>query len=251
MDPDRPLGRRVFILLLLLLLLSGVLSLDFPGSEGQWARYLRWDASSRSDLTFRFKTSRPDGVLLYLDDGGYCDFLLLALAGGRLRLRFSVDCAETSVEWDTAVDDGRWHAAAVSRHNLRSGLAVDGGRAKVGEVRPQRQFMKVVSDLFLGGLPGDIRDSAITLPSVRDLPPFQGIIADLRYGNKLRPPALIDSRMVRLEMMGLCTESPCENGGVCSLADGEPYCDCSKTGYVGRYCTEGKSQHSCLLRQLG
>uniref|UniRef100_A0A8C9YVI5 Neurexin 3b n=1 Tax=Sander lucioperca TaxID=283035 RepID=A0A8C9YVI5_SANLU len=225
------------VLLLLSTVLGLSVGLEFTGSEGQWARYLRWDASSRSDLTFQFKTSESEGLLLYFDDGGYCDFLLLTVSEGKLQLRVSIDCAETTITSDKIVNDSRWHFAAINRHNLRTGLAVD-GQTKTEEVQPQRRFMKIVSDLFLGGLPGDIRTSAITLPSVRELPPFKGIITDLSYGSNL--PTLINSQKVRLEMMGLCTENPCENGGICSLADGETYCDCSKTGYVGRYCTEGK-----------
>uniref|UniRef100_A0A4W6C9W2 Neurexin 3b n=1 Tax=Lates calcarifer TaxID=8187 RepID=A0A4W6C9W2_LATCA len=213
------------VLLLLSTVLGLSVGLEFTGSDGQWARYLRWDASTRSDLTFQFKTSESEGLLLYFDDGGYCDFLLLTVSEGKLQLRVSIDCAETTITSDKMVNDSRWHFAAINRHNLRTGLAVD-GQTKTEEVRPQRQFMKIVSDLFLGGLPGDIRTSAITLPSVRELPPFKGIITGLH-------------QKVRLEMMGLCTENPCENGGICSLADGETYCDCSKTGYVGRYCTEG------------
>ncbi|XP_028252731.1 neurexin 3b isoform X2 [Parambassis ranga] len=221
--------------MLLSTMLGLSIGLEFTGSEGQWARYLRWDASSRSDLTFQFKTSESEGLLLYFDDGGFCDFLLLTVSEGKLQIRVSIDCAETTITSDKTVNDSRWHFATINRHNLRTGLALD-GQTKTEEVRPQRQFMKIVSDLFLGGLPGDIRTSAITLPSVRELPPFKGIITDLSYGSKL--PTLINSQKVRLEMMGLCTENPCENGGICSLADGETYCDCSKTGYVGRYCTE-------------
>ncbi|XP_072300750.1 neurexin 3b isoform X12 [Eucyclogobius newberryi] len=230
-----PNGLPGFGLLLLSLMLGLNTALEFTGSEGQWARYLRWDASSRSDLTFQFKTSQSNGLVIYFDDGGYCDFLLLALNHGKMQLQYSIDCAETTITSDKMVNDSRWHFAAINRHNLRTGLAID-GQTKTQEVRPQRQFMKIVSDLFIGGLPGDIRTSAITLPSVRELWPFKGIITDLSYGSKL--PRLINSQKVRLEMIGLCTENPCENGGICSLADGETYCDCSKTGYVGRYCTE-------------
>ncbi|XP_024146191.1 neurexin 3b isoform X6 [Oryzias melastigma] len=232
MNPNS-LFRRVVMLLSTMLGLSA--SLEFPGSKGQWARYQRWDASSTSDLTFQFKTSASEGLLLYFDDGGYCDFLLLTLSEGKLQLHVSIDCAETTITSAKMVNDSRWHFAAINRENLRTGLAVD-GQIKTGEVRPQRHFMKIVSDLFLGGLPEDIRISAITLPSVCELPAFRGVISDLSYGSKL--PTLINSQKVRLEMIGLCTENPCENGGICSLADGETYCDCSRTGYVGRYCTE-------------
>ncbi|XP_023203915.1 neurexin-3b isoform X12 [Xiphophorus maculatus] len=231
--------------LLLSTLLSLSAGLEFTGSQGQWARYVRWDASSRGDLTFQFKTSQSDGLLLYFDDGGYCDFLLLALSEGKLQLHVSIDCAETTITSDKPVNDSRWHFAAINRENLWTGLAVD-GQSKTGEVRPQRQFMKIVSDLFLGGLPRDIRTAAITLPSVRELPPFKGIITNLSYGSKL--PTLVNSQKVRLEMMGLCTENPCENGGICSLADGEVYCDCSKTGYVGRYCTEAREENVATFR---
>nr|XP_046147835.1 neurexin-3-like isoform X19 [Oncorhynchus gorbuscha] len=223
------------VLLLLSTLLGLCQGLEFTGSEGQWARYVRWDASTRSELTFQFKTAASDALILYFDDGGYCDFLLLTVTDGKLQLCFSVDCAETTVTSEKPVNDSRWHFATVSRHNLRTVLALD-GQTKADEVRPQRQFMKIVSDLFLGGVPGDIRTSAITLPTVRELPPFKGVITDLNYGNKV--PTLINSQKVRLEMMGLCTENPCENGGHCSMADGEPYCDCSRTGYTGRTCGE-------------
>uniref|UniRef100_A0AAZ3Q1J7 Neurexin-3b n=1 Tax=Oncorhynchus tshawytscha TaxID=74940 RepID=A0AAZ3Q1J7_ONCTS len=223
------------VLLLLSTLLGLCQGLEFTGSEGQWARYVRWDASTRSELTFQFKTAASDALILYFDDGGYCDFLLLTVTDGKLQLCFSVDCAETTVTSEKSVNDSRWHFATVSRHNLRTVLALD-GQSKADEVRPQRQFMKIVSDLFLGGVPGDIRTSAITLPTVRELPPFKGVITDLNYGNKV--PTLINSQKVRLEMMGLCTENPCENGGHCSMADGEPYCDCSRTGYTGRTCGE-------------
>uniref|UniRef100_A0A674ANF6 Neurexin 3b n=1 Tax=Salmo trutta TaxID=8032 RepID=A0A674ANF6_SALTR len=236
------------VLLLLNTLLGLCQGLEFTGSEGQWARYVRWDASTRSELTFQFKTAASDALILYFDDGGYCDFLLLTVTDGKLQLCFSVDCAETTVTSDKSVNDSRWHFATVSRHYLRTVLALD-GQTKADEVRPQRQFMKIVSDLFLGGVPGDIRTSAITLPTVRELPPFKGVITDLNYGNKV--PTLINSQKVRLEMMGLCTENPCENGGHCSMADGEPYCDCSKTGYTGRTCGEGwvDLRHLLLARE--
>ncbi|XP_036841139.1 neurexin-3 isoform X8 [Oncorhynchus mykiss] len=235
------------VLLLLSTLLGLCQGLEFTGSEGQWARYVRWDASTRSELTFQFKTAASDALILYFDDGGYCDFLLLTVTDGKLQLCFSVDCAETTVTSEKSVNDSRWHFATVSRHNLRTVLALD-GQTKADEVRPQRQFMKIVSDLFLGGVPGDIRTSAITLPTVRELPPFKGVITDLNYGNKV--PTLINSQKVRLEMMGLCTENPCENGGHCSMADGEPYCDCSKTGYTGRTCGEAAVQRKPGLAHL-
>ncbi|XP_076201318.1 neurexin 3 isoform X9 [Aptenodytes patagonicus] len=224
--------------LLLGSLLGLCLGLEFMGIPNQWARYLRWDASTRSELSFQFKTNVSAGLLLYFDDGGVCDFLCLSLVDGRIQLQFSVDCAETTVITDKQVNDSNWHFLMVSRNHLRTVLVLD-GEAKPGEVRPQRQYMNIISDLFVGGVPLDIRPAALTLDGVLGEPPFQGFILDLKYGNS--EPQLLGSQGVRLEMEGLCAENPCENGGTCFLLDGEPHCDCSATGYAGKLCSEDVS----------
>ncbi|XP_071665617.1 neurexin 3 isoform X33 [Patagioenas fasciata] len=231
--------------LLLGSLLGLCLGLEFMGIPNQWARYLRWDASTRSELSFQFKTNVSAGLLLYFDDGGVCDFLCLSLVDGRIQLQFSVDCAETTVITDKQVNDSNWHFLMVSRNHLRTVLVLD-GEAKPGEVRPQRQYMNIVSDLFVGGVPLDIRPAALTLDGVLSQPPFQGFILDLKYGNS--EPQLLGSQGVRLEMEGLCAENPCENGGTCFLLDGEPHCDCSATGYAGKLCSEVRDENMATFR---
>ncbi|XP_029340506.1 neurexin 3 isoform X10 [Mus caroli] len=215
------------------------LGLEFMGLPNQWARYLRWDASTRSDLSFQFKTNVSTGLLLYLDDGGVCDFLCLSLVDGRVQLRFSMDCAETTVLSNKQVNDSSWHFLMVSRDRVRTGLVID-GEAQSGELRPQRPYMDVVSDLFLGGVPADIRPSALTLDGVQSMPGFKGLMLDLKYGNS--EPRLLGSQSVQLEAEGPCGERPCENGGICFLLDGHPTCDCSTTGYGGTLCSEDVSQ---------
>ncbi|XP_048655051.1 neurexin 3 isoform X19 [Marmota marmota marmota] len=220
-------------------LLGLCLGLEFMGLPNQWARYLRWDASTRSDLSFQFKTNVSTGLLLYLDDGGVCDFLCLSLVDGRVQLRFSMDCAETAVLSNKQVNDSSWHFLMVSRDRLRTVLVLD-GEGQSGELQPQRPYMDVVSDLFLGGVPADIRPSALTLDGVQAMPGFKGLIMDLKYGNS--EPRFLGSQGVQMEAEGPCGERPCENGGICFLLDGHPTCDCSTTGYGGTLCSEDVSQ---------
>ncbi|XP_023608262.1 neurexin 3 isoform X1 [Myotis lucifugus] len=215
------------------------LGLEFMGLPNQWARYLRWDASTRSDLSFQFKTNVSTGLLLYLDDGGVCDFLCLSLVDGRVQLRLSMDCTETAVLSDKQVNDSSWHFLMVSRDRLSTLLVLD-GEGRSGELQPQRPYMEVVSDLFLGGVPADIRPSALTLEGVQAMPGFKGLILDLKYGNS--EPRLLGSQGVQLDAEGPCGDRPCENGGICFLLDGHPTCDCSTTGYGGKLCSEDVSQ---------
>ncbi|KAM9202694.1 neurexin 3 isoform 4-T4 [Dugong dugon] len=220
-------------------LLGLCLGLEFMGLPNQWARYLRWDASTHSDLSFQFKTNVSTGLLLYLDDGGVCDFLCLSLVDGRVQLRFSMDCAETAVLSSKQVNDSSWHFLMVSRDRLRTVLVLD-GEGQSGELQPQRPYMDVVSDLFIGGVPDDIRSSALTLDGVQAMPGFKGFILDLKYGNS--EPRLLASQGVPLDAERPCGERPCENGGICFLLDGHPTCDCSTTGYGGKLCSEDVSQ---------
>ncbi|XP_069772115.1 neurexin-3-like isoform X22 [Narcine bancroftii] len=235
-----------FCFVLLLSSLAGLcLGIEFTGAPGLWTRYTRWDASTRSDLSFQFKTELSSALLLYFDDGGYCDFVQLMIVEGKVQLKFSIDCFETDISMDKLVNDDNWHFLMISRNNLRTILVLD-GETKSAEVKPQRQYMKIVSDLFIGGVPKDIRKSALTLNMVQNKPPFKGFIEGLKYGDS--PPVLLGSHLVKLVKEGICTENPCENGGICSLIEGEVTCDCSSTGYMGKYCTEAREDNSATFR---
>lgn len=232
-------------LLLLLALAAGVRGLEFGGGPGQWARYARWaGAASSGELSFSLRTNATRALLLYLDDGGDCDFLELLLVDGRLRLRFTLSCAEpATLQLDTPVADDRWHMVLLTRDARRTALAVD-GEARAAEVRSKRREMQVASDLFVGGIPPDVRLSALTLSTVKYEPPFRGLLANLKLGE--RPPALLGSQGLRGAAADpLCApaRNPCANGGLCTvLAPGEVGCDCSHTGFGGKFCSEGESQ---------
>ncbi|XP_051011265.1 neurexin-1 isoform X16 [Acomys russatus] len=228
--------------------------LEFPGAEGQWTRFPKWNACCESEMSFQLKTRSARGLVLYFDDEGFCDFLELILTrGGRLQLSFSIFCAEpATLLADTPVNDGAWHSVRIRRQFRNTTLYIDQAEAKWVEVKSKRRDMTVFSGLFVGGLPPELRAAALklTLASVREREPFKGWIRDIRVNSSLALP--VDSGEVKLddEPPNSGGGSPCEagdegeggvclNGGVCSVVDDQAVCDCSRTGFRGKDCSQG------------
>uniref|UniRef100_A0A8C1R1K6 Neurexin 2 n=1 Tax=Cyprinus carpio TaxID=7962 RepID=A0A8C1R1K6_CYPCA len=209
-------------------------ALEFGGAPGQWARYARWEAGSIGELSFSLKTNVSKALVLYLDDGGNCDFLELLIGGGHLQLRFAIHCAEpATLQMETRVNDDRWHMVLLTRNYRETMLMVD-GETKVAEVRSKRKEMAVVSDLFVGGIPPDIRLSALTSSTVKYEPPFMGLISNLKVGEM--PPTLLNNNGIHNDLEYLCIkQNPCLNGGHCTVQFGEVYCDCSHTQSVATF----------------
>ncbi|XP_054676702.1 neurexin-1 isoform X16 [Grus americana] len=242
------LVRRGGCLLLWLALLLGCWAelgsgLEFPGAEGQWTRFPKWNACCESEMSFNMKTRSSSGLVLYFDDEGFCDFLELILTqGGRLQLSFSIFCAEpATLLSDTAVNDNLWHAVVIRRHFKNTTLIIDRAEAKWVEVKSKRRDMTVFSGLFLGGLPPELRSATLklTLSSVKDREPFKGWITDIRVNYTQVSP--VESQEVQLddEQSRLCArEDVCLNGGICSVLNDQAVCDCSQTGFRGKDCSE-------------
>ncbi|XP_040592944.1 neurexin-1 isoform X20 [Mesocricetus auratus] len=227
--------------------------LEFPGAEGQWTRFPKWNACCESEMSFQLKTRSARGLVLYFDDEGFCDFLELILTrGGRLQLSFSIFCAEpATLLADTPVNDGAWHSVRIRRQFRNTTLYIDQAEAKWVEVKSKRRDMTVFSGLFVGGLPPELRAAALklTLASVREREPFKGWIRDVRVNASQALP--VDSGEVKLddEPPNSGGGSPCEagdegeggvclNGGVCSVVDDQAVCDCSRTGFRGKDCSQ-------------
>ncbi|KAM6916519.1 neurexin-1a-like isoform 16-T16 [Xenentodon cancila] len=211
--------------------------LEFTGAEGQWARFPVWNACCESEMSFNMKTKSSHGLLVYFDDEGFCDFLELLIISGKLNLRFSIFCAEpATVISNTAVNDSQWHSVTIRRNFKNTTLMVD-NEIKWVEVKSKRRDMTVFSHLFIGGIPPELRSVALRLTSaaVKDQLPFTGWITDIKVNNT--ESVLINSEGVLMDLCG--TANMCLNGGICSLINNEPTCDCSHTGFQGKDCSEG------------
>lgn len=208
--------------------------LSFSGSEGQWASFPTWNACCESEMSFSLKTKSLKGLLVYFDDEGFCDFLELHIHKGKLRLSFSIFCAEPAdVLSDVFISDGQWHSVTIRRNFKNTTLVVD-REIKWVEVKSKRRDMTVFSHLFLGGIPAE--SLQLTSDTVKDQAPFTGWITELKVNRS--EPVVINSAGVSADLCG--SDHMCLNGGVCSVVNDEPTCDCSETGYQGKDCSEGE-----------
>uniref|UniRef100_A0AAZ3NZZ7 Neurexin 1a n=1 Tax=Oncorhynchus tshawytscha TaxID=74940 RepID=A0AAZ3NZZ7_ONCTS len=213
--------------------------LEFGGVSGQWGRFPVWNACCESILSFSVRTHSADGLLLYLDDEGFCDFLELLLLHGKLRLRFSIFCAEPAeVSSGVAVSDGHWHAVRVKRDWRNTSLEVDGKMEGWAEVKSKRKDMTVFSHTFMGGVSPELHASPLRLtsPGVRDHASFAGWLAGVTVNGSV---AVLEGSEGVTVGDGCGPAHECQNGGVCSVVEMRAVCDCTDTGYKGNDCSEG------------
>ena len=244
-------GLRAASLCVLLMLCRTSLGveLSLEGSLTSYTKFPPWEVSENGSLQFDFRSRFPDGLLLYMDDGGRYDFIEVKLVDGVARLRFNLGSGTCVVTLGQGLDDGAWHSLELRRHDARTTFTLDNISETQRCCNTDCRFGNISrnSDLFIGGLPIEYgaRLSMLALPSVMFEPRFKGSVRDLvytEYGGSSERVSLIDSRGLRTTERRECdTANTCRHDGVCVDTDSGPICDCSLTEYVGKQCEIGRN----------
>ena len=242
-----PLG-----VVLALLLPLNVLGIYLQGSEESYARFPKWNACVNATISFEFRTTQSDALLMYVDDGGLYDFIQVVISGGEVSVTLNiVDGIDGQVYLNQGfrLNDGQWHKVEIRRNRMETILIVD-------DINQQSQFafgsdfnfgssLANNSYVYFGGMPNDYmaRLHNLALPSVMfNTARFQGSFRNVLYGNC----TCQTSRSQMVSGVGVMDDGqhqeqcdrtdPCREGCICiSTDDNEPGCDCSEM-----QCVTGK-----------
>ncbi|EFX76390.1 hypothetical protein DAPPUDRAFT_249084, partial [Daphnia pulex] len=133
------------------------------------------EARSTTDLSFRFRTSRPDALLFLA--AGRTDYCLVVLQAAALKVRINLGAGEAEVATPRGLrlDDLAWHDVRIHRKDADFTLTVDGLHSSKLKLPGRFYELNIHYGLFVGGL-GDFREIFLGLWDN-----FRGCLNDLQY----------------------------------------------------------------------
>ena len=236
-------------IVILLIIIYSAHALEFTKTSNTYAKFPKWNACINSSMSFEFKTTAEEALLMYTDDNGRFDYVEIILVNRRVRLRMNiVDGREGSVEITVGkrLNDNKWHRVEIQRNRMETTLFVDGKSDSRVAFGSDFSFGNLTRNnyVYFGGLPtqyynGDQKKlDTLSLPSVFFEPRFEGSMRNIIYGNCSCIPVrgkLIDSDSVTLTPREACDVNNNCGNCLCISRDDGPGCQC-----VGFDCPLGK-----------
>ncbi|XP_039527129.1 neurexin 3a isoform X3 [Pimephales promelas] len=225
-------------------------------SKSSYLSLATLQAYTSMHLFFQFKTTSPDGFILF-NSGDGSDFIAVELVKGYIHYVFDLGNGPNVIKGnsDRALHDNQWHNVVITRDNSNvHTLKVD---AKlVSQVVNGAKNLDLKGDLYIAGLGPNMYNSLPKLVASRD--GFMGCLASVDLNGRL--PDLINDALFRsgqiergceaskselgftkADLQGpstTCQEDSCANMGIC-IQQWENYtCDCSMTSYTGAQCND-------------
>lgn len=232
-----------------LLFIIPCLGFDLEGSQISHAKFPRWNPCLNGSLSFEFRTTQGNSLLMYMDDGRQWDFIEVKLVGGVVRLRMNLGNGASILSASQNLDDGDWHKVEIYRNNQETTLVVDSIAQTRSSQGDELSFGNITQNSFVyvGGVP--ISFSAklryLALPSVIFEPRFRGSIRKMLYsdcGGETTEQNMISHEGVRTTTRDPCEDhNPCLHEGVCVSTDTGSLCQCTGTNYEGQFCESGRN----------
>ncbi|CAO1438147.1 unnamed protein product, partial [Diamesa tonsa] len=215
-----------------------------------------------ANVTIVFSTTQQNGVLMY---DGNNEHFAVELFNGRIRVSYDVGNYPTSTMYSfEMVADGKYHMVELLAIKKNFTLRVDRGLARSIINEGSKEYLKLQTPMFLGGLPAEPAQQAYKQWHLRNLTSFKGCMKEVWINHKqvdfvnaarqqkVTPGcALLDAENDG-EMedefvqeppelpkeVNPCDNHQCKRGGKCVPNNKGSYvCKCNK-GTKGRYCDQ-------------
>ncbi|KAJ8356558.1 hypothetical protein SKAU_G00193520 [Synaphobranchus kaupii] len=211
-------------------------------TKGSYLSLATLQAYASMHLFFQFKTTSPDGFILY-NSGDGSDFIAVELVKGYIHYVFDLGNGPSLLKGnnDRALNDNQWHNVVITRDNGNTHtLKVDA--KSVSQVVNGAKNLDLKGELYIAGLGPGMYNTLPKLVVSRD--GFQGCLASVDLNGRL--PDLINDAIFRSGQIErgcegpstTCQEDSCANMGVCIQQWENFTCDCSMTSYVGTQCND-------------
>ncbi|XP_039440093.1 protein slit isoform X3 [Culex pipiens pallens] len=224
-----------------------------------------------ANVTIVFSSTQQNGVLMY---DGNNEHLAVELFNGRIRVSYDVGNYPVSTMYSfEMVADGKYHMVELLAIKKNFTLRVDRGLARSIINEGSKDFLKLTTPLYLGGLAPEPGQQAYKLWHLRNLTSFKGCMKEVWINHKqvdflnaarqqkVTPGcALLDAESegeveddfmqetpMILREVDPCENHQCKRGGKCiPNGKGGYSCKC-KNGAKGKFCDQGEGSVSVVV----
>uniref|UniRef100_A0A672IYC7 Neurexin 3b n=1 Tax=Salarias fasciatus TaxID=181472 RepID=A0A672IYC7_SALFA len=193
-------------------------------------------------LFFQFKTTSPDGFIIF-NSGDGNDFIAVELVKGFIHYVFDLGNGPSLLKGnsDNPLNDNQWHNVVITRDASNTHTLKVDTKSVTQNVNGAKN-LDLKGDLFVGGLGPNMYQNLPKLVVSRE--GFQGCLASVDLNGRL--PDLINDALFRSGQIErgcegpstTCQEDSCANMGVCIQQWENFTCDCSMTSYTGTHCND-------------
>ncbi|XP_078674033.1 neurexin-1-like isoform X2 [Branchiostoma floridae x Branchiostoma belcheri] len=209
--------------------------------QASYVKLQTLEAYSSMNLVFKFKTTQPDGLIMY-NGGDGNDFLALELVKGYLQYAFNLGDGATMMKGKSdMLNDNEWHEVKITRdENLNHRLTIDD--LAVQKTTKGSKNLDLKGEMYVGGYPEQkYKELPLMVEARAKQLGYQGCLASINLDGKY-PDLLKDNKRLSgsivagcEDLTNSCAGDPC-NGGKCSQQWNRYECDCGMTTYTGPTC---------------
>ncbi|KAM9355508.1 neurexin 3b [Pholidichthys leucotaenia] len=211
-------------------------------TKGSYLGLATLQAYTTMHLFFQFKTTSPDGFIIF-NSGDGNDFIAVELVKGFIHYVFDLGNGPSLLKGnsDNPLNDNQWHNVVIMRDASNTHTLKVDAKAVTQNVNGAKN-LDLKGDLFVGGLGPNMYQNLPKLVVSRE--GFQGCLASVDLNGRL--PDLINDALFRSGQIErgcegpstTCQEDSCANMGVCIQQWENFTCDCSMTSYTGTHCND-------------